>query len=105
MGYIDSIPHTDILKLLELDENFDEEEREKEEEDKLLIKFRENLIFGKCSQTLEDDKRQFRCFPIPDTPLIVGFVLRKGRPKIILRGQPEMVSEEILVNKFKIPFI
>uniref|UniRef100_A0A914MB22 Uncharacterized protein n=1 Tax=Meloidogyne incognita TaxID=6306 RepID=A0A914MB22_MELIC len=34
MGYIDSIPHTDILKLLELDENFDEKEREKEEEDK-----------------------------------------------------------------------
>uniref|UniRef100_A0A914KTD2 VWFA domain-containing protein n=1 Tax=Meloidogyne incognita TaxID=6306 RepID=A0A914KTD2_MELIC len=105
MGYIDSIPHTDILKLLELDENFDEEEREKEEEDKLLIKFRENLIFGKCSQTLEDDKRQFRCFPIPDTPLIVGFVLRKGRPKIILRGQPEMENPFELSERLKSSFV
>uniref|UniRef100_A0A1I8BZY1 VGCC_alpha2 domain-containing protein n=1 Tax=Meloidogyne hapla TaxID=6305 RepID=A0A1I8BZY1_MELHA len=98
MGYIDSIPHTDILNLLELDENLEEKARK---EDKLLIKFRENLIFGKCSQTLEDDKRQFRCFPIKDTPLVVGFVLRKGRTKIILSGQPAMENPFELSKSLK----
>ena len=100
MGYLDSIPHTDILQLLMLDEkeNLKEEENEKREKtkynkqkDKLLLQFRDNLVFGRCSQTLEDDYRQFHCFPIPNTPLVAGFVLRKGRPKITLRGQPELV--------------
>ena len=75
MGYLDSISQLDILQI------------EGAEMDQLWKRFRKNMVLGRCGEILEDERRQFRCFPIRGTPLVAGFVLRKGRPRIALREE------------------
>ena len=78
MGYLDSIAQMDILQL-----------EQPRAGDDLMRRFRTNLVLGRCGETLEDERRQLRCFAIRGTPLVAGFVLRKNRPKVTLREQPE----------------
>jgi hypothetical protein len=87
MGHLDSIGQLDILEV------------ETSAGEEIWRRFRTNLVLGRCAETLEDERRQLRCFAIRGTPLVAGFVLNKGRPKIVLKEPPaEAVAAGIYAN-------